>query len=151
VRCFAGWWPRLSPADSLSLLSTLSTRETRAKAPGANSQPRRDGRKTRSPRPRRTSRFPPRRKEGRSGGLAGRSRDAWSEMKGGKATRGASLRRASGCLGLGQKRAVWELSGRLAAGFIALWRGGNAVSVAVKPLSSAGESSAVPRPGGESG
>lgn len=72
-------------------------------------------------------------------------------MKGGEATRRASPRRAWGCMGLGQKRPVWELSGRLTAGFIVLWRGGNAVSVAVKTLSSAGESSAIPSPGGERG
>lgn len=51
VRCFAGWWPQLSPADSLSLRSTLSARETRAKTPGANSQPCRASRKMRRPRP----------------------------------------------------------------------------------------------------
>lgn len=42
--------------------------------------------------------FPSRRKEGRSGGLAGWSRDAWSEMKGSEAMRRASPRRAGGCM-----------------------------------------------------
>lgn len=68
-------------------------------------------------------------------------------MKGGEAMHRASLRRAGGCMGLGQKQPVWESSGQLVAGVIVLWRGGNAVSVAVKPLSSAGKSSAIPSPG----
>lgn len=66
-------------------------------------------------------------------------------MKGGEATRRASPRHA---WGLGQKRTAWELSDQLTAGFVALWRGGSAVSVAVKLLSSTGKCSAIPSPGG---
>lgn len=66
-------------------------------------------------------------------------------MKGGEATRRASPRHA---WGLGQKWTAWELSDQLTAGFMAVWRGGNAVSVAVKLLSSAGKCSAIQSPGG---
>lgn len=82
------------------------------------------------------------RKEGWSRGRAVWSRDSWSWVK----CREAALGH------LGTTPASWTERARLgiehpAHGFIALWKGRNAMPVVVKPLSSTGESSAMLSPG----
>lgn len=82
------------------------------------------------------------RKEGWSCGKAAWSRDSWSSVKCSEAALGH----------LGTTPGSWTKRSRLgiecpAGGFIALWRGRNAMPVVVKLLSSTGESSAMLSPG----